>query len=68
MMISRVSKLTGIKHFMDLPVTAEQLVEWVNGKVIQEAMPQLTLEQAEFLISGITPEEWDSFIGKEEGE
>ena len=29
-----------------------------NGMLIQDAMPDLTLEQREFLISGLTPEEF----------
>lgn len=58
MLIKRESMLSGIIHEMDLPVTNEQLAEWLNGSLIQNVMPHLTADQREFLMTGITPEEW----------
>ena len=46
-------------------VTQEQLDNWKNGMVIQKAMPNLTAEEREFLITGCTQKEWDEFIGEE---
>ena len=55
-----MSEITGISHTMDLDVTEEQLIDWRNGKLIQKVMSHLTREEREFLITGITPEEWDN--------
>lgn len=62
MEITKVSTLTGKTHTMDIPVTQEQLDAWrTGGELIQNALPELTLDQREFLISGLTPEEWKDF-------
>lgn len=67
MLIKRQSMMTGDIHEMDLPVTDEQLAEWLNGSLIQNAMPHLSPEQREFLMTGIIPEEWDAeFVGSVE--
>tara|TARA_Y100000296_G_C5069800_1_gene204279 strand:- start:387 stop:548 length:162 start_codon:yes stop_codon:yes gene_type:complete len=47
---------------MDLPITEAQLQAWRSGTVIQKAMPQLTPEQREFLITGTTTDEWLQFM------
>jgi hypothetical protein len=43
----------------DIPVTQEQLDAWARGMLIQQAMPDLTPDQREFIMTGITPAEWD---------
>ena len=58
MIIQRVSLWSGRLQAMDLPITPAQLQAWIDGEVIQSAMPDLTPEQREFLISGMTAEEW----------
>jgi len=37
---------------------AEDGISWIQGTLIQNAMPYLTADQREFLISGLTPDEW----------
>lgn len=51
--------LTGITRTMDLPVTPEQYIQWESGVVIQQAMPELTADEREFIMTGITGDEWD---------
>ena len=63
MKITRVSKLTGKMHTLDIPVTRGQLNDWRNGTVIQRAMPNLTADQREFIKTGVTPEEWAHTFG-----
>ena len=63
MNITRTSRLTGKTSVMDLKITQAQLDAWVDGMLIQDAMPQLPPEHREFLITGITPDEWDSVFG-----
>lgn len=67
MLITRRSPLTGKINSMELPVTNEQLLSWEEGgKLIQEAMPHLTADQREFLMTGYTPEDWEMMFPKGE--
>jgi len=59
MQITRTSRLTGKTSVMDLNLTQAELDAWVDGMLIQDAMPQLSAEEREFLMTGITPAEWD---------
>lgn len=45
---------------MDIDVTQEQMDNWYNGMLIQIAMPNITAEEREFIISGIIQNEWDA--------
>jgi len=65
MLIKRTSILTGKVHEREIPCTEDQLIKWKSGLLIQHAMPELSPEDREFLISGITPEEWQREFGKE---
>ena len=60
MKVTRKSMLTGIVRTIDIDVTAKQLEAWRRGEVIQDAMPNLTDAEREFLISGATQEEWNN--------
>ena len=48
---------------MTLPMTAADFFgcfnEWQAGKLIQDAFPMLNADQREFLMTGLTPEQWD---------
>ena len=59
MKITRTSRLTGKTSVMYLDITKEQLFSWVDGQLIQDAMPQLSAEEREFMMTGITPAEWN---------
>ena len=58
MEITKQCMLTGDTNTMDIPVTQDQLDSWTNGMLIQEAMPNLTAEHREFIMTGTTPEVW----------
>jgi hypothetical protein len=60
MQITRTSRLTGKTSVMDLNITQAQLDAWVDGELVQNALPQLSAEEREFLMTGITAAEWDS--------
>ena len=66
MKITRTSMFTGIERTLDLDFTAEQLAEWKNGALIQDAMPNLSAADREFIMTGVTDEEWDEEFGDEE--
>lgn len=63
MEITRTSPFTGIETTYEIEVTPEQLLDWKNGKLIQEAMPNLTPDEREFIKTGITPEDWENTFG-----
>lgn len=66
MLITRQSTWSGKVRTLDIPVTHEQLYEWERGTLIQNAMPNLTADQREFLMTGITAEEWDEMFERNE--
>ena len=67
MLIERESILTGKVHLREVDVTQEQLNAWRgSGRLIQAAMPHLTEDDREFVLTGITPEEWTAFLGEDE--
>ena len=63
MRITKTSPFTGRVHTMELPVTLQQIKRWENGEYIQNVFPDLTPGQREFIMTGITDEEWEKHIG-----
>tara|TARA_B110000444_G_C18670448_1_gene514963 strand:+ start:196 stop:438 length:243 start_codon:yes stop_codon:yes gene_type:complete len=41
-----------------------QYTSWKKGEFIQQVMPELSSEDREFLISGMTPAMWDNIFGE----
>ena len=67
MEITRKSPISGKTNTLDLPITPAQIIEWQNGARIQHVFPDLTPGQREFIMTGITDQEWsDMFGGGEE--
>lgn len=65
MKITKKSEITGNVNSMEINVTTEELKklgERRPGEYIQNLLPKLTPDEREFLMTGITPEEWDKFI------
>lgn len=67
MLITKKNMLTQKENTMDLPVTQEQLNRFMDGEFVQDVFPNLTPGEREFLLNGITPDEWNE-IFKDEGE
>lgn len=63
MLITKVSMFSGVAHTLDIPVTQEQLDDWRGGTLIQNAMPNLSPDDREFLMTGMTPDEWEEMMG-----
>lgn len=63
MLIQRKSQVSGKVNTMDLDITPEQIGRWESGELIQHVMPNLTPDEREFLITGITSEEWKRIFG-----
>ena len=64
MIVQRKSPFSGKVNVMDLPITYEQVQKWQGGELIQNAFPNLNAGQREFIMTGITPEEWEETFGK----
>jgi hypothetical protein len=62
MKITKTSPITGTVYTIDLPITEEQYNRWMNGDLVQDVFETLSDSQREFLISGITEEEWNEYI------
>jgi len=65
MLITRKSLISGNINTMSLPITEEQYNAWEQGTLVQDAMPHLSPDEREFVMTGITPEEWADNFGEE---
>ena len=63
MEIKKTSIHSGITRTLTLDVTMEEYDAWLNGELIQNAMPRLTADEREFIKTGITAEEWEELFG-----
>ncbi len=64
MLITKTSMISGITRTLDIPVTQEQIAIWSAGAFIQDVMPQLSDAEREFVMTGITQEEWVAFCNE----
>lgn len=64
MRITRKSVITGIERTRDIPVNPEDYITWEKGYCnLQDAMPYLSDNDREFILSGIVPGEWEKLSG-----
>ena len=69
MLITRISGATGKIHTLDIPVNESKYYKWANGDMkghIQNIFPELSDAQREFLLTGITGEEWDAIFADDD--
>lgn len=64
MRVMKRSMFSGKIHEMDLPITLDQLDRWNSGELIQNVFTNLSDDEREFLMTGITPEEWDEVFDR----
>ena len=62
MLVTKKSILSGIWNTMELPVTQEQLMAHETGELVQNVFPELTPDEREFIVSGVTHEEWYVYV------
>ena len=60
MKIKRTSQVSGVTRTLDLDVTRQQLIDWEAGTPIQHVMGHLSPSEREFIITGITDDEWQT--------
>ena len=66
MLITRKSMFTNKFNTLEVPVTAEELAWYYQNKqdvMIQEAFPNLSAPLREFILTGVTPDEWKAVFG-----
>jgi|TARA_R110002074_G_scaffold320785_1_gene491211 hypothetical protein len=59
MKITRTNPFNGEVNTLDIPVTEEQVQAYMNGALIQNAFPNLSADDREFIMTGITAESWE---------
>jgi hypothetical protein len=60
MYIKRKSVISGVERTKNIPVNPDDYMSWKAGfGSIQDLMPYLSDTDREFILSGITPDEWD---------
>ena len=66
MIIEKQSIVSGKTYQMELDITQEQLNDFVDGisELAQDAFPHLSIDEREFIISGIHPIEWKELFGE----
>ncbi len=61
-LLKRVSAMTGIENEMEINEEREAIEDWMENRyqrpLIQKAFPSLTKEEREFMLTGVTPGEW----------
>jgi hypothetical protein len=64
--LTRTSALTGQENSMDIPMSISEFTKasnnWNSGVLIQDAFPTLSEDIREFIMSGITPSEWEDLL------
>ena len=65
MLITKKSMFSGEWNTIDIPVSQWQIDAWESGTLIQDAMPNISADNREFLKTGVTPEEWINTFGSE---
>ena len=59
MIITKTSMLSGNTSSMNIDVNQDQIDLWQGGSLIQNVMPDLSADEREFIMTGVTAEEWD---------
>ncbi len=64
MEVTRRCVLTNRVSTLLIPdLTNKMLEDWRSGQLIQDCMPELSVAEREFLITGTTQETWNEYYG-----
>lgn len=66
MLLTRTSQISGRENTVEIPMTEDDFnaayARWRSGALVQNAFPNLSADQREFIKTGITPQEWDEIF------
>jgi len=62
----RKSPMTGKMNVRDIEVDPAAFQRYVDGALIQDALKDVSPADREFIMTGITPEEWDATFSTED--
>ena len=62
MKITRTNPFNGEVNTLDIAVTDAQIEYYAAGALIQDAFPNLSADDREFIKTGITAESWDAMF------
>ena len=65
MAVTRTSTLSGKTRTLQIEVDPADVQRYEEGELIQKAFPYLSDDEREFIITGVTPDEWEATFGKE---
>ena len=68
--LTRTSIITRRDNTMVLPIESDRVTEWLKARrddplaapLVQDAFPELNDEQREFVLTGVTPDEWKEMV------
>jgi hypothetical protein len=66
MKVTMKSMASGKVNTLDIDCTPEQIERFNQGALVQEAFPNLSPDHREFLLTGITADEWNEMFKEEE--
>jgi hypothetical protein len=62
MLITKFSPHSMRDNTREIDVSQSQLDAWKAGELIQNVMPNLSPDDREFLMTGLTPEDWEEMF------
>ena len=70
--LTRTSIITRRDNTMILPVDSDRVADWIKARrddplgapLVQDAFPDLSEAHREFLLTGVTPAEWNQLYPK----
>ena len=65
MLVTKTSQYSGITREKELDITLEQMEAFTCGTHIQRVFPNLSSSDREFILTGITQDEWDELFPPE---
>lgn len=67
MKVTRKSQFSGVTRTKEFDVTSEQALLYNEGEtLIQHCFPQLSESDREFIMTGITEDEWEEMMNDDE--
>jgi hypothetical protein len=62
MLITKFSPHSMRDNTREIDVSQSQLDRWKAGELIQNVMPHLSADDREFLMTGLTPQDWEEMF------